>query len=117
MINGFDSLVLTKLDVLDTLEQVQICVDYEVDGRRVDEMPASTRELAQVKPVYESFPGWKTSTKGVSRLEDMAAGAIAYVRRLEELTGIEIGCISTGPERNQTVMMPGSRLESFLRVV
>ena len=114
MVNGFDSVVLTKLDVLDMLDEVPVCIGYEIDGKRVDEMPANTRAIESVRPVYETFPGWKASTKGLSRVEDMPAGALDYIRALERLCGVEIGAISTGPERSQTVMIPGSRLQRLL---
>jgi adenylosuccinate synthase len=113
-INGFDSVVLTKLDVLDMLDEVPVCIGYELDGAPVDEMPANTRAIESVRPVYKALPGWRGSTKGLTRAEDMPAGALSYVRELERLCGVEIGAISTGPERDQTVMIPGSRLERLL---
>jgi adenylosuccinate synthase len=114
MINGFDSVVLTKLDVLDMLDEVPVCVGYEIDGKAVDEMPANTQAMESIRPVYRTLPGWKGSTRGLTRVEDMPAGALAYVRELERLCGVEIGALSTGPERSQTVMIPGSRLQHLL---
>jgi adenylosuccinate synthase len=100
MINGFDTVVLTKLDVLDTLDEVPVCVGYELAGRAVDEMPANTRAIASVRPVYKSLPGWKASTKGLTKVDAMPPPALSYVRELERLCGLEIGAISTGPERS-----------------
>ena len=114
MVNGFDSIVITKLDVLDTLDEVPVCVAYEVDGKRVEAMPATNRLLEQVKPVYETLPGWKASTAGISKLEELPPVAMQYLQRISELIGVEIGAISTGPERSQTVLMPGSRLAQLL---
>jgi adenylosuccinate synthase len=116
MVNGFDSIVITKLDVLDTLDEVPVCVAYEVNGKRVEAMPATNRMLEQVKPVYETLPGWKASTAGISKLEELPPVAMQYLQRISSLIGVEIGAISTGPERSQTVLMPGSRLAQLLGV-
>jgi adenylosuccinate synthase len=113
MINGFDSLVVTKLDVLDEMDPIPVCVAYRVDGREIVEMPATRQGLEAVEPVYESMPGWKTSTEGIARYEQLPAKAQAYLKFLEERVGVEIGCISTGPERNQTIIRAGSRFEEF----
>jgi adenylosuccinate synthase len=114
MINGFDSMVVTKLDVLDHLEQIPVCVEYRRCGATLDAMPATAREIATIEPVYEYLTGWSTSTAGISRYEDLPAKARAYLEFLEERTGVEVGCISTGPERNQTIVRPGSRLEKLI---
>ena len=113
MINGFDSLVVTKLDVLDEMDPIPVCVAYRLDGREIVEMPATSQGLAAVEPVYESMPGWKTSTEGIARYEQLPAKAQSYLKFLEERVGVEIGCISTGPERNQTIIRAGSRFEEF----
>jgi adenylosuccinate synthase len=113
-VNGFDSIVITKLDVLDTLEEIPVCVAYEVNGKRIGHMPATAREFGLVKPVYENFPGWKASTSGVNKLEDLPRGALEYINYLAKQSGVEIGAISTGPERSQTVEMPGSKLSQLL---
>ncbi|HET8550466.1 MAG TPA: adenylosuccinate synthase [Bryobacteraceae bacterium] len=113
-INGFDSVVLTKLDVLDTFDEVLVCTGYEVNGARIDEMPANTRVLETVRPLYRALPGWKASTKGLTKLDEMPAGALSYVRELERLCEVEIGAVSTGPERSQIIMIPGSRLQRLL---
>src|SRR5689334_10979305 len=102
-INGFDSVVVTKLDVLDEFETIPVCVGYKVNGREVaDNMPPTVREIEKLEPVYECVPGWNTSTFGVSSYDELPAKAKDYVAFLESRMGVEIGCISTGPERNQT---------------
>lgn len=114
MVNGFDSLVVTKLDVLDTLEEIPVCVAYRIDGKLVDGMPASQGELAKVEPVFEMLPGWRTTTFGIDRLDALPEQARSYLRFLEERTGVEVGSVSTGPERNQTLVVPGSKLATLL---
>ncbi len=113
MVNGFDSLILTKLDVLDELDEIPVCTAYDLDGQIGESMPAQQEALCRVKPVYEKLPGWKTPTFGITRFEDLPDNARYYVRYLEEKTGVEVGCVSTGPERNQTMVLPGSRLEQI----
>jgi adenylosuccinate synthase len=89
-------------------------VAYEVDGKVMTEMPASTRGMEAIKPVYEFVPGWKTSTRGVTSLDALPARAMDYLRFLEEKTGVEIGSVSNGPERQETMIVPGSKLEKLL---
>ena len=109
MINGFDSLVITKLDVLDELESIPVCTSYRVRGKEVVEMPATSAGMEALEPVYECLPGWQTSTAGVSSWDELPERARDYVKFLEARTGVEVGCVSTGPERNQTLVLPGSR--------
>jgi len=113
-VNGFDSLIITKLDVLDDLDQIPVCVAYEVDGKVVTDMPASTRGMEAIKPVFEFVPGWKTSTRGVTSLDSLPARAKDYLHFLEQKTGVEIGSVSNGPERKETMIVPGSKLEKLL---
>ncbi|MCK5850523.1 MAG: adenylosuccinate synthase [Kiritimatiellae bacterium] len=103
MINGVDYWAMTKLDVLDKLETLKICVAYECDGKRYETIPADTRVLAKCVPVYEEMKGWQSSTKEVSKIEDLPAEAKAYVDRLCELTGVELGILSVGPNRDSTL--------------
>jgi len=114
MVNGFDTLIITKLDVLDQLEEIPVCVRYRFHGSDICEMPATYRMLEKVEPVYEKLPGWKSTTRGIDRFEDLPERARAYLRFLEERTGVEVGGISTGPERNQTMIRKDSRLEQLL---
>lgn len=113
-VNGFDSLIITKLDVLDELNSIPVCVAYEVDGKTMTQMPASARRMAAIKPIFENLPGWKRSTRGVTDLKQLPGEARDYLKFLEEKTGIEIGSVSNGPERNETMIVPGSKLERLL---
>jgi adenylosuccinate synthase len=113
-VNGFDSLIITKMDVLDDLDEVPVCVAYEVDGKVITHMPASTRKMDGIKPVFERLPGWKQKTQGVTRPEDLPQRAKDYLNFLEERTGVEIGSVSNGPERNETMILRGSRLDRLL---
>ena len=112
-INNFDSLVITKLDVLDNLEQIPVCTGYRRMGKLLDEMPATSKGLADVEPVYELLPGWRTDTSGITDWHALPPEAAQYLSFLEEETGVEIGCVSMGPERNQTIIRPGSRFEEL----
>jgi adenylosuccinate synthase len=114
MINGFDSLVITKLDVLDGFSEIPVCTGYRLGGKETAEMPATTKAMAAVEPVYESLPGWCVPTAGITRYELLPARAKDYLKFLEDRTGVEIGAISTGPERSETIILPGSRLERLL---
>ena len=106
LINGIDVWAVTKLDVLDSLETIRICVAYECGGKRYDTVPANIRVLEKCKPIYEEFKGWNTSTKDVCRFEDLPAQAKAYLRRLEELTGVPVWILSVGPRRDSTMKLP-----------
>jgi adenylosuccinate synthase len=103
MINGFDSMVVTKLDVLDELDEIPVCVAYRISGLTTCEMPATVRELAKAEPVYETLPGWRSSTEGLNSWDALPERAKGYLIFLEEKSRVEIGLISTGPERNQTI--------------
>ncbi|MCW5978781.1 MAG: adenylosuccinate synthase [Bryobacteraceae bacterium] len=114
MVNGFDSLVITKLDVLDQLDEIKVCVAYRTAGGPISEMPATHDGLDRVTPVYECLPGWGASTCDIRRLQDLPAAARRYLAFLEERTGVEIGAVSVGPERNQTILADSSRLQALL---
>ena len=114
MVNGFDSLVITKLDVLDQFDEVPVCVGYRCCGQEVGEMPAGLKALEKIEPVLQRLPGWRTNTHGLDRYEDLPENARRYLEFLAERTGVEIGCVSTGPERNQTMVLAGSRLEHLV---
>jgi adenylosuccinate synthase len=113
-INGFDSIVVTKLDVLDEFDTIPVCVGYRSAGREISEMPPTVREIERLEPFYECLPGWSTSTFGISSYDQLPARARDYLAFLESRTGVEIGCISTGPERNQTIVRPGSRFAKLV---
>ena len=104
-INGFSSLVLTRLDVLDGFPTVKICVGYEVDGELMGHFPSGATLLGRCKPVYEEMPGWSKPTEGATSFAQLPSEAAAYVRRLEELIGSEFHLISTGPHRDETIML------------
>jgi adenylosuccinate synthase len=113
-VNGFDSLIITKLDVLDTLDEIPVCVAYKVGGKHVEEMPATATGMEAIEPVYHQLPGWKSDTRGVSHYEKLPEKARDYIQFIERESGVEVGCVSTGPERGETLVMPGSRLEQLL---
>lgn len=113
MINGFDTLVMTKLDVLDDMDRIPVCVEYKLDGKTLRAMPSTTRGLDHIAAVYEYLPGWQESTKGVNEFSKLPQRAQDYVRFLEELTGVEVGCISTGPDRAETIVRPETRFEQL----
>jgi adenylosuccinate synthase len=113
-VNGFDSLIVTKLDVLDQLDEIPVCVAYKLDGKQLCEMPARSEDLDRIEGVYQKLAGWKTSTQGVQHFEDLPSRAKDYLKFLEESTEVEVGCVSTGPERTETMVIPGSRLEQLL---
>lgn len=108
LVNGLTTLVVTKLDCLDRLEEIKICTAYERDGRKLDFFPIDIGELAQVEPVYETHPGWRTDTSQVTSYVDLPAGARAYLNRLSEIVGADISIISLGPDRDATIVLEES---------
>ena len=113
-INGLDALALTKLDVLDGLPEVLLCTGYRTAQGVITEFPADLRILAGAEPVYESMPGWTTPSKGATRIEQLPAEARRYVARLEEVTGVACGIISTGSDRTETIVAPGSAVANWV---
>jgi len=103
MINGISWLVVTKLDVLDELAEIPVCVAYKVDGKKTVEIPALDSGYKKIECVYEKMPGWRTSTQGITRLEQLPKAARAYLAFVEKETGARIGMVSTGPDREQTL--------------
>jgi adenylosuccinate synthase len=108
-VNGLDGLALTKLDVLDGLDKVEICVGYRIDGKSVTEFPADLRRVQRAVPVFESMPGWKTPTAGCRDFGALPREARAYVARLEALTGVPVLLVSTGAAREDTIIRDDSR--------
>jgi adenylosuccinate synthase len=102
---GVDGITLTKLDVLDGFEQIKVCVAYELDGQRLDYLPADANLQARLKPVYETLEGWKETTAGARSWAQLPANAIKYVRRVEELIGAPVALLSTSPDRDDTIMV------------
>ena len=113
-VNGFDSLVITKLDVLDMLEEIPVCVAYKINGKETLEMPATFREMDSIEGVYVNMPGWHCSTKGAATFDELPEKARRYLDFLEEQTGVEVGCVSNGPERTETIIRKGSKLATLL---
>ncbi len=103
-VGGIDSLALTKLDVLDTLEEINICVAYELQGQRLDFLPANAEDQAQVTPIYERHPGWTRACAGVQSWAELPSQAKAYIHRLEQLTQVPVSLISTSPKREDTIL-------------
>ncbi|HKE03979.1 MAG TPA: adenylosuccinate synthase [Blastocatellia bacterium] len=104
MVNGLDALALTKLDVLDDLDEIKICVGYRINGRETDQVPYDANQMSEAEPIYETAPGWREKTVGVSKFEDLPEKARKYVARLAELSGASFAIISTGAERNETII-------------
>ncbi len=107
-VSGIDTLALTKLDVLDGLDEVQLCTGYRLGDRVLQDFPADLKLLAACEPVYESLPGWSSPTRGAREFDALPAAAKAYVRRLEEVTGVPAGIISTGSDREETIVRDSS---------
>lgn len=103
-INGLTDFVMTKLDVLGGREQIPVCVAYDVDGKRVEEVPVSQAEYSRAKPIYEYFPGWQEDISGCRTFEELPQAAQEYVLKLEELSGCRISLIGVGPDREQTIV-------------
>ena len=103
-INGLTGLCITKLDVLDGLKELQICTGYRMNGAIIDALPVGAEEVAECDPIYENMPGWSESTFGVKRWEDLPLTARNYLDRLEQLCGVPIAIVSTGPERDETIL-------------
>ena len=104
-INGMDCLAITKLDVLDELDEIKVCVAYEIDGQRCEDFPSSSRVFARCKPIYETLPGWKTSTANCRALEDLPKQALDYLKFLGKLVNVPIAIVSLGADRDQTIIV------------
>jgi len=113
-INGFDTVALTKLDILDALDEIKVCTGYRLKGQPCESFPAVSHELRGVEPVYETLPGWNSSTEGVTELESLPARARDYVEFISEQIGVPVGLVSTGPERSQTILVRDSALARWL---
>ncbi|MFM7345417.1 MAG: adenylosuccinate synthase [Tagaea sp.] len=104
-VGGIRGIALTKLDVLDGLDEIKVCVGYEIGGARYDRLPAAQHLQAQAAPIYETLPGWKESTMGARSWAELPAAAIKYIVRIEELIGARVALLSTSPERNDTILV------------
>ncbi len=113
-INGLDALAVTKLDVLDGLPSVQLCTGYKVGNRTITDFPADLGLLAGADPQYETLPGWTVPTRGVRQFDQLPSEAQRYIHRLEEVSGVECAIVSTGSDRNETIIRRGSHVDAWL---
>lgn len=104
-VNGLSGLCITKLDVLDGLTELQLCVGYELDGETIDILPLGADEIARCVPIYETIPGWSEKTVGITQVEDLPAAARYYLQRIEATTGVPIHMVSTSPDRDHTILL------------
>lgn len=114
-INGFTSVALTKLDVLDALDEIKVCVGYNLNGKKCESLPAVSQDLRRVEPIYETLPGWKSETLGITDLRELPPKAREYINFLSNQIGVEIGLVSTGPERSQTIIVRESAVAGWIR--
>lgn len=104
-VNGLSGLCITKLDVLDGLEELLLCTGYELDGERIDLLPMGADDITRCKPIYESMAGWTDSTVGVTQYDDLPINARLYLQRIAHVTGVPVAMVSTSPDRDHTIMM------------
>jgi len=104
-ISGINGVALTKLDVLDELDEIKMCVQYELNGKTIDYLPAASEDQFNIQPIYKTFPGWKSSTQGVRNLEELPEKAKAYIHAIEDFIECKISSISTSPEREDTILI------------
>ena len=104
-ISGINGIALTKLDVLDDLDEIKMCIGYELDGKKLDYLPAVSEDQFKIKPIYQSFPGWKTKTQGIRILKDLPENAKKYIYALEDFVGAKVSSISTSPQREDTILI------------
>ena len=104
-ISGIDGIALTKLDVLDELDEIKMCVEYELDGKKIDYLPAAVEDQLKIKPIYKSFPGWKTSTNGIKNMDALPENAKKYIYAVEDFIGAKLSSVSTSPEREDTILV------------
>ena len=104
-ISGIDGIALTKLDVLDELDEIKFCIGYEIDGKKIDYLPAAVDDQNKVKPIYKTYKGWKTSTAGCKKFDELPENAKIYIKDLERFIETRISSISTSPERNDTILI------------
>tara|TARA_B100001121_G_scaffold237538_1_gene211193 strand:- start:88 stop:1380 length:1293 start_codon:yes stop_codon:yes gene_type:complete len=104
-ISGIDGIALTKLDVLDELDEIKICIQYELDGKKINYLPAAVEDQLKIKPIYKTFPGWKKSTSGIKNIELLPENAKNYIYAVEDFIGTKISSVSTSPEREDTILI------------
>ena len=104
-ISGIDGIALTKLDVLDELDEIKMCIHYDLDGKKIDYLPAAVEDQLKIKPIYKIFPGWKSSTNGIKNIQELPENAKRYIYAVEDFIGTKISSISTSPEREDTILI------------
>ena len=104
-ISGIKGIALTKLDVLDDLEEIKMCIGYELNGKKINYLPAASEDQFNIKPIYKTFPGWKTKTQGIRNMKDLPENAKKYIYALEDFVEAKISSISTSPERDDTILL------------
>ena len=104
-ISGINGIALTKLDVLDELDEIKMCVEYELNGKKINYLPASVEDQLKIKPIYRIFPGWKKSTNGIKNIDELPEQAKDYVYAIEDFIGAKISSVSTSPERDDTILI------------
>ena len=104
-ISGINGIALTKLDVLDELDEIKMCVEYELNGKKIDYLPASAEDQFNIKPIYKSFPGWRKSTNGIKNIDDLPDEAKNYIYAIEDFIGAKVSSVSTSPEREDTILI------------
>jgi adenylosuccinate synthase len=104
-IAGINGIALTKLDVLDELDEIKVCVEYKLNGKKIDYLPAASEDQFIIKPIYKTFPGWKSSTQGIRNIKDLPEKAKNYIYALEDFIGAKVASISTSPEREDTILI------------
>ena len=104
-VSGINGIALTKLDVLDELDEIKICVQYELNGKKIDYLPAAAEDQLKIKPIYQVFEGWKSPTKGIKNIESLPSNAKKYIFAVEDFIGAKISSISTSPKREDTILL------------
>ena len=104
-ISGIDGIALTKLDVLDELDEIKMCIQYEINGKKIDYLPAAVEDQLKIKPIYKTFSGWKETTNGIKNVKDLPENAQKYIFAIEDFIGAKISSISTSPERKDTILV------------
>ena len=104
-VSGINGIALTKLDVLDELDQIKLCIQYELNGKKINYLPSSVEDQLKVNPIYKTFKGWKSSTKGIKNIDELPENAKKYIYAIEDFVEAKISSISTSPERQDTILV------------
>ena len=104
-VSGINGIALTKLDVLDELDEIKVCIEYELNGKKIDYLPASVEDQLKIKPIYKTFQGWKKSTHGIKNIQELPEQARNYIYAIEDFIGAKVSSISTSPERDDTILI------------